>query len=271
MNALEDFFDLKGETILSMFKNNYIEAFKRIGKRNKPQEAPKKWIQFKDKAFSLNSKQIYKVESNYFFTNPIPWEIGESPDTPIIDRLFTDWVGEENKQILYEIIAYCCIADYPIQLLFCLVGCGRNGKTTLLGSSVKMSDGKWKKVEDIKIGDEVISPQEDGTFVYAKVKHIHSRFEPDIYEVREENRKHRLLYTCAGNHDIPFYRKTTEELPPVNGKRRRKGFRMLDCREAQEIAKYSHKNKKSSYTSFTTTAIEYKREDSTIDPYCFGA
>ena len=46
--------------------------------------------------------------------------------------MFTDWVGEDNKQLLYEIIAYSCYQGYPIQTLFCLIGIGRNGKSTFL-------------------------------------------------------------------------------------------------------------------------------------------
>ncbi|MCJ7571139.1 MAG: phage/plasmid primase, P4 family, partial [Candidatus Thermoplasmatota archaeon] len=39
-----------------------------------------------------------------------------------------EWVGPEYTQTLYEIIAYLCYTDYPIHLIFCLVGTGRNGK-----------------------------------------------------------------------------------------------------------------------------------------------
>jgi len=129
MNSIDYELGFYGETIPSGVKNSYLEAFKRLGRERKPEEAPIKWIQFKDKVFSLNSENIYDVKPNYFFTNPIPWEIGRTSDTPTIDKLFVDWVGEENKDILYEILAYCCYRDYPIHTAFCLIGSGRNGKT----------------------------------------------------------------------------------------------------------------------------------------------
>ena len=112
--------------------NQIIKAMQMVGRKKKPKEAPIRWIQFKDKAFSLRSKKIHNVTPDYFFTNPIPWEIGETNDTPFLDNLFIDWVGKEKLNDLYEFIAYCCYRNYPIQLLFCLYGHGRNGKSTFI-------------------------------------------------------------------------------------------------------------------------------------------
>ena len=67
-----------------------------------------------------------------FATNPIPHEIGKSEDTPIMDNIFKDWVGEEYVQTLYEILAYCMLPDYPLHRIFCLVGSGMNGKGKFL-------------------------------------------------------------------------------------------------------------------------------------------
>lgn len=132
MNAIDKQLNLSGETVDSKTKQNYIEAAKRIGRAKQPKEAPIKWIQFKDKAYSLKSKKVYDVKPNYFFTNPIQWEIGKSDKTPTLDKLFKEWVGKDYVDTLYEMIAYCCYRDYPIQLLFCLYGIGRNGKSCFL-------------------------------------------------------------------------------------------------------------------------------------------
>lgn len=113
----------------SKFKNELITALQMLARRNIPKPAKTKYIQFKDKAVNIEDGKIYPVSSRFFFTNPIPWEIGETPDTPTLDKLFKDWVGERYVQTLYEIIAYCCYRGYPIQVLFSFIGCGRNGKT----------------------------------------------------------------------------------------------------------------------------------------------
>lgn len=121
-----------GQTISANVRGNYLEAMKRTGRDHIPKDAPSKWIQFKDKAYSLISKNIYTVQPNFFFTNPIPWEIGETEDTPVMDKLFTEWVGQDHIQTMYEIIAYCTYSQYPIHTLFCLYGMGRNGKDCFL-------------------------------------------------------------------------------------------------------------------------------------------
>jgi len=132
MIELEKQLDFNGQTINSSIKTQYIESFKRVGRLNIPKESPDKWIQFRDKAFSIKSKNMYDVKPNYFFTNPIPWEVGDVDKTPMLDKLFKQWVGEEYTATLYELIAYCCFTNYPIQTIFCLYGDGRNGKSSFL-------------------------------------------------------------------------------------------------------------------------------------------
>jgi P4 family phage/plasmid primase-like protien len=118
-----------GQLVSSGIRTNYLEAFKQVGRKNIPKDAPKTWVQFKNKIFDIETKEVLDASTEYFMCNPIPWEIGTSNDTGTIDKLFNEWVGEKYVDTLYEIIAYCCLADYPIHLMFCLVGCGRNGKS----------------------------------------------------------------------------------------------------------------------------------------------
>jgi P4 family phage/plasmid primase-like protien len=132
MNSLDNNMGLMGMTVSSQIKAAYLEAFKRVGRKHLPKDAPSKWVQFKDKAYSLTANTIYDVQPNYFFTNPIPWELGLTDRTPVMDKLFTEWVGEKHKTDLYEIIAYCCYREYPIQSIFCLHGSGRNGKSQFM-------------------------------------------------------------------------------------------------------------------------------------------
>lgn len=132
MSTLDSELNFCGQTVTSNIKSNYIEALKRVGRMNIPKDAPVKWVQFKDKGFSITSYEIHDITPEYFFTNPIGWEIGETEETPIMDKLFKEWVGEKYVETLYELIAYCCYRAYPIQILFCLWGSGRNGKSQFL-------------------------------------------------------------------------------------------------------------------------------------------
>ena len=123
---------MNGLTVTTKMKNNYLEAFRRVGREKLPKQPEKNWIQFKNKVIDLSSEQTYEVSPTYFFCNPIPWKLGDTTDTPTFDKLFTEWVGEHKKEVLYEIIAYTCLTDYPIHTLFALIGSGRNGKTKFL-------------------------------------------------------------------------------------------------------------------------------------------
>lgn len=129
MNAIEKDLGMSGMTIKSVTKANYLEAFKRWGRRMMPKQPPKTWIQFKNVIFDIERKKFTKATPEFFICNPIPWKVSNTPETPTMDKLFKDWVGKEYVQTLYEIIAYCCLIDYPIHLIFCFIGVGRNGKT----------------------------------------------------------------------------------------------------------------------------------------------
>ena len=123
----------------SRHKNEIIEGMRQVGRRKIPPEAPKSWVQFKDKIFNIATGTIMSATPDYFICNPIPYSIGEDETTPIMDSLFESWVGKKYVIDLYEIIAYCCYTDYPIHVLIAMIGSGRNGKSrfqALLGKFI---------------------------------------------------------------------------------------------------------------------------------------
>jgi putative DNA primase/helicase len=132
MNLIDHELGLLGQTISKGIKGNYLEAFKRVGRKHQPTTPEKSWIQFKNKIIDVKDLTEREATPEYFICNPIPWELGTSEETPTIDQLFIDWVEEENKKQLQEIMSYCLIPDYPIHLLFAFIGSGRNGKSRFL-------------------------------------------------------------------------------------------------------------------------------------------
>lgn len=119
-------------TIPLRTKAEILEAFRRIGRLNKPKNIDTQYIQFRNILIDMNNGFESMTNPGYMVLNPIPWDIGKNEETPIIDKLFEDWVGEEYSKTLYQIIAYCMLPDYPIHRIFCLVGKGSNGKSTFL-------------------------------------------------------------------------------------------------------------------------------------------
>lgn len=114
-----------------------IEALRLEARDNILPELPDNMIQFGSKLYDINSGSTMNVlddneQPRYFTTNAIPWELGDSDSTPTIDRLFTEWTGQQGAIALYEILAYCCYRKYPLHIVVALHGSGRNGKGTYL-------------------------------------------------------------------------------------------------------------------------------------------
>ena len=109
-------------------KGEILDAIRITGRRTVILPLPGKWIQFMNMTIDVKNGNEFQSEPSHFYTSPIPHNISSSTDTPNIDQLFTDWVGEDRKQILYEICAYCMLPSYPIHRMFWFLGKGRNGK-----------------------------------------------------------------------------------------------------------------------------------------------
>lgn len=130
MNRFDDMFSMASEK--PEIKNRLIESLKKEGRKNKPKTIPTTWVQFEDDIVDIDTGDQFKAESKWFVTNPVPWSIGESEETPILDKIFAEWVGEEYVNMLYEICSYCLLADYPIHRIFCFIGDGSNGKGSFI-------------------------------------------------------------------------------------------------------------------------------------------
>lgn len=122
----QDVIEPKNRTII-------LNSLKQEGRKKIPQQIKPTWIQFKDKIVDIETGDQINASPDYFVTNPIPWPLEtEVYDTPNMDRIFTEWVGESNKEILYEILAYCLLSDLPLHRIFCFIGEGMNGKSKFL-------------------------------------------------------------------------------------------------------------------------------------------
>jgi P4 family phage/plasmid primase-like protien len=137
MNGIEEALNMNGMTVTGKVKNNYLESFKRVGRKNHPDKPVPTWVQFKNKIVDVKTGEEHKPDPKYWLCNPIPFNVSDSEETPEMDKLFESWVGKEKVKNLYEIIAYSCISDYPIHRWFCLLGTGCNGKGTFMNLMLK--------------------------------------------------------------------------------------------------------------------------------------
>lgn len=131
LNLVES--QIKIDVINSKERQEILTALELEGRKNVPRDAEKTWIQFRNGIIDIKKPMIIiEPTPDYFITNPIPWEIGQTEDTPNMDRIFSEWVGTDYAKKLYQILAYCLLPDYPIHRIFCFIGSGMNGKSKFL-------------------------------------------------------------------------------------------------------------------------------------------
>lgn len=113
-------------------RTEIIHSLQQVCRRKSPKEIKKSWIQFAEEVIDIETGERFKATPDYFFVNPLPYSLGKIEDTPNMDRIFIEWVGENHQKILYEVIAYCLLRDYPVERIFCFIGAGSNGKSCYL-------------------------------------------------------------------------------------------------------------------------------------------
>lgn len=126
---------ITGEDIISPKNRTLIlNSLKQECRKTKPKPIKETWIQFKDTIFDINNGDKFEATPEYFVTNPIPYELHKEnlELTPVMDKIFEEWVGKDYVKTLYEIIAYSLLPNYPIHRIFCLIGGGMNGKSCFL-------------------------------------------------------------------------------------------------------------------------------------------
>ena len=92
-----------------------------------------KWyeVQFGTELYDLKTGKTRAADPAIMVRNPIPWTPSKGPH-PNIDRLFSEWVSEDQQPMLRELCAFCMVPRYFIKKVFWLVGGGNNGKSSFL-------------------------------------------------------------------------------------------------------------------------------------------
>jgi len=193
-NQLKQYFD-KNFAHVSV-RSQAINSLKDVGREawDNLKELPKTWLQFKDKFVDYKTGEEIPVSPEYFAVNPISWNLGDSEETPVLDKLFIDWVGAEHKKKLFQIFAYSLLPDYPIQRSFILNGVGSNGKDTFLNVMRKF------------IGDKNCTASELDTLLYSRKKLVCTIGETNFAALKKTNVLKSL--TGRGSFGFEFKNKT---------------------------------------------------------------
>ena len=130
MNSVYDVMRDGGITS-SRIKNQIMESFRMMARRNEPKIPSPDWIQFEDVVVDIKNNMVFSPSSKYFFKNVIPYKYELKGETPKIDK-FLDDITNGKKEYLFELMAYMLYRDYPIQRFFFLLGSGSNGKGSFM-------------------------------------------------------------------------------------------------------------------------------------------
>jgi len=142
LNKIDTKIKDSANTIEPKIKTLLLEALKREGRKNKPQELDWHWIQFQDTLINFNTKETMKATSKYFNSNPIPWKIGKTTNTPKLDKLLDQWLNNKKTtprpiETLKDLFAFSIVPHYFISTVPFLYGKGSDGKTQYINTLTK--------------------------------------------------------------------------------------------------------------------------------------
>lgn len=188
------------------------------------------------------------------------------------DGFFMDDLLKAQIDILLKNI----VNDWDFTIIISGSGEVRVGKCQPKGSKVLMADGKFKNIEDIKIGDKVISPiiDENGNITkteIATVKDISNYISPKnytLYTRTKKSNKKIKLYECSENHLIPI-----TKVKYLHSNKISRGFKMIhENIMACELAKMKiSKLNNLGICTYQGCKIEsFGNEDCEIEPYTLG-
>lgn len=138
------------------------------------------------------------------------------------------------------------------------------------GSKVLMANGEWKEIQDVKIDDEVISPQEDGSNIFSKVINTTNWFCEENYDIIQLNKDKKKLYSCSYNHLIPTYHRY---FPRIKGVRDYTQSKIvIKNYKTSYFSKMSNNKKSHNNIGFSSFLIpKFKgKNNCEIEPYTLG-
>lgn len=137
-------------------------------------------------------------------------------------------------------------------------------------SKVLMSNGEFKEIQNIVVGDKVISFDNDGKSIIAKViKKLHWVSEEN-YDICQLNRHKKKLYSCSYNHIIPYMKRRTYRADKKDVRPRKVSWELLEL-PAKSFANKS--NKELCHTTqglMSPPILDFDSKNCIIEPYSLG-
>ncbi len=189
------------ETTNSKVRGEILWALKQVGRKSIAKHPGKTWVQFKDKIIDVKTGEEFESTPEYFITNPIPWAIGKSENTPTLDKYFREWVVMEEVQdesyikTLYQHLAYSTLQHQFLQRIFAYTGSGSNGKGVFLSLVAKFLGEDNICTTELKL---LATKQFESSALYKKQAVFMT--EVDAYDMKNTN----LLKKLTGEDQIRY-------------------------------------------------------------------
>jgi len=196
-------------TVQSKEKAEILEALKQEARIREPEPIRPTWIQFSNLFIDITTGDEIEASPAFFATNPIPYQLHKERyiETPVMDKIFEEWVGKKYVKTLYEIIAYCMVPDYPLHRIFCLIGEWMNGKSCFLTLLRKF------------IGDDNVCSTELDTLLSSRfeVTRLHKKLVCQMGETNfNEMNKTSMLKKLSGGDLIGYEYKNKDPFQDIN-------------------------------------------------------
>ncbi len=217
-------------------------------------------------AIKLNSKQIKKIKDMAKNKNLLD-EFAQS-----LAPSFEGYIMPRKSLILQHVGGKRIIKNGVLQERECIqvLMSGPPGCQPA-GSKVLMANGDWKNIEDIKLGELILSPQEDNSYEFSKVTNITSWESNENYNIVSNRKNKKKLYACSYNHLIPVNHRY---YPRNKGIRKSGEYKnIIKHFTARDFSKLAIEGKKHNNIGFTCPEIKsfYGVDtDFEIEPYSLG-
>ncbi len=129
ISSIKLFFEPKGYS-KPQIRSELLNALQDQSRINKPKELSPDWLHFGKTLYNIKTKEKKDICSDNFSLIKIPHHLGESTETPIIDKKIISWVGKDKYKLFVQICAYSMLKAYPFARFFIFYGTGQDGKST---------------------------------------------------------------------------------------------------------------------------------------------
>jgi P4 family phage/plasmid primase-like protien len=101
-------------------------------------DADKYKIGLQNGVFDLQTQQLLPFDKQYFITSLFPINYNVLAKCEKFKQFLPEILEAKDILVIQEMFGYCFLKDYPLAVIFFLVGIGRNGKSTLLNVLIRM-------------------------------------------------------------------------------------------------------------------------------------